>query len=248
MKPFDRRFLFNLLFPTLFVALLWIILWAQVAFKLDLHAFGIYPRSVEGLLGIITAPLVHGSYMHLLSNSIPLIVLGTIMFYFYHQIAFRIFFWVYFMTDLWVWAGARGGNAYHIGASGLIYGFVSFLFFSGIFRKDNNLLKISLVVLIFYNGLVWGVFPIDESVSWESHLLGSLAGIICAWFFRSEGPKREQYSWETEPEDPEDHGDEEEEGEEETGENGFQELPPPTVHYHFKPTPKSPSREDNGKP
>jgi membrane associated rhomboid family serine protease len=199
-----KRLLLNLLFPTLFVALMWVIQIATSYFHLNLQGLGIYPRRIEGLPGIFAAPLIHGSWEHLLSNSLPLIVLGTLMFYFYRGIAFKIFFWVYFMTGLWVWAGARGGNAYHIGASGLVYGFVSFLFFGGIFRKDPRLLQISLLILLFYNGLVWGVFPIMDSISWESHLLGSLAGIVCAWFFRGEGPERKKYSWETEPEDDED--------------------------------------------
>jgi membrane associated rhomboid family serine protease len=206
------RFFLNLLFPSLFVALLWIIMLLQVHFGLDLKALGIYPRSLRGLPGILFAPLIHGSFDHLISNSLPLIVLGTMIFYFYHDIAFRIFFWVYLMTGLWVWAGARGDSAYHIGASGLIYSFVSFLFFSGIFRKDPRLLQISLLVLLFYNGLVWGVFPLMEAVSWESHLLGSVAGILCAWFFRGEGPERKKYSWELEPES--DDTDEEEDDDE----------------------------------
>ncbi|HXC06516.1 MAG TPA: rhomboid family intramembrane serine protease, partial [Bacteroidia bacterium] len=176
MTSEKRSFLLNLLFPSLFVALLWLIMLAQTTFQLQLQFLGIYPRSIHGIPGILAAPLIHGNVQHLLSNSIPLLVLGTMMFYFYQGIAFRIFFWVYLMTGLWVWAGARGGTAYHIGASGIIYGFVSFLFFGGIFRKDPRLLKISLLVLLFYNGMVWGVFPMNDSISWESHLLGSIAG------------------------------------------------------------------------
>ncbi len=140
------------------------------------------------------------------------------------------------MTGLWVWAGARGGNAYHIGASGLIYGFVSFLFFAGIFRKDPRLLQISLLILLFYNGLVWGVFPLVDSVSWESHLLGSLAGIVCAWFFRGEGPERKKYSWETDPEE-----DDPEDGEEEDREYESGTKPPDNhlkVNYIFLPEEK----------
>ena len=229
-----KSFLLNLLFPSLFVALLWVILFLQITFHLPLQYFGIYPRSIHGIPGILAAPLIHGNIEHLLSNSIPLLVLGTMMFYFYQGIAFRIFFWVYLMTGLWVWAGARGGTAYHIGASGLIYGFVSFLFFGGIFRKDPRLLKISLLVLLFYNGLVWGVFPLVDTISWESHLLGSIAGIVCAWFFRKEGPERELYSWEKEPEDDDD---EEEEDEEHPGEQPPPSDTPtnPTINYIFKP-------------
>jgi len=227
-----KNLLLNLLFPTLFAALLWLIYLLQTAFNLPVQYLGIYPRTLRGLPGILTAPLIHGSIQHLLSNTVPLIVLGTIMFYFYRGIAFRIFCWVYLMTGLWVWAGARGGTAFHVGASGIIYGFVSFLFFSGIFRKDPRLLKISLLILLFYNGLVWGVFPLVESVSWESHLLGSIAGIVCAWFFRKEGPQKEVYSWEREPDDDDDN---EEDEMEQLEEEGSQEHKEPQVHYIFKP-------------
>jgi membrane associated rhomboid family serine protease len=230
-----RRFFFNLLFPTLFVGLMWVVQIASSYLHLNLQGLGIFPRSIHGLPGILAAPLIHGSWEHLLSNSLPLIVLGTLMFYFYRGIAFKIFFWVYFMTGLWVWAGARGGNAYHIGASGLIYGFVSFLFFAGIFRKDPRLLQISLLILLFYNGLVWGVFPLVDNISWESHLLGSLAGIVCAWFFRAEGPERKKYSWETEPEDDDDSDDEnpEEDG---SGKHTPKAVESPVeVHYIYLP-------------
>jgi membrane associated rhomboid family serine protease len=229
----ERRL--NLLFPTLFVALLWLVQLAQSQLDFNFQAFGIYPRSIHGLPGIFASPLIHGGYEHLLSNSLPLIVLGTIMFYFYKDIAFKIFFWVYLMTGLWVWAGARGGAAYHIGASGLVYGFVSFLFFGGIFRKDPRLLQISLLVLLFYNGLVWGVFPLVENISWESHLLGSVAGIFCAWFFRKEGPERQKYSWESEP-DTEDDSSPDEDAED--SDQGPSQLPPRQVNYVFLPSKK----------
>jgi len=231
-----KRILLDLLFPSVFVAILWIIQFVQVYLHVPLNEFGIYPRSLRGLPGILLSPLIHGSNNHLLSNSLPLLILGTMMFYFYRGISFRIFFWIYLMTGLWVWAGARGGGAYHLGASGLIYGFVSFLFFAGIFRKDPRLLRISLFVLIFYNGLVWGVFPLVDSISWESHLLGSLSGILCAWYFRKEGPVRERYSWENESDEDDDSGEEEDNPEQE------EEKQEPThlrVQYVFKPRNKS---------
>jgi len=240
-----KRLFLNLIFPTVFVAILWLIRLAQTRWNIPLNQLGIYPRSVRGLPGILMAPLIHGSNNHLLSNSVPLIILGTIMFYFYRGIAFRIFFWLYLMTGIWVWAGARSGGAYHLGASGLIYGFVSFLFFAGIFRKDHRLMRISLLVLIFYNGLVWGVFPLVDSISWESHLLGSLAGIICAWFFRAEGPERDKFSWEQESSAEEDSEDDLEEYEEieetphEKGNTGPENtVEPIKVNYIFKPVDK----------
>jgi membrane associated rhomboid family serine protease len=118
------------------------------------------------------------------------------MFYFYRPIAFSVFFWIYVMTGVWLWAAGR--EAYHIGASGLIYGFSSFLFFSGIFRKERTLMVLSLLVTFLYGGLVWGILPLSPQISWEAHLLGSLAGFITAFYFRKEGPQAKKYDWEEE--------------------------------------------------
>lgn len=199
MRNKTSKFFISLLYPSLFVVILWAIKLFELADNTDLSWYGLYPRTVHGLLGIITAPLLHANFSHLMSNTLPLLILGTIIFFFYRSIAFQVFFWVYLMTGLWVWAAAR--DAYHIGASGLIYGFVTFLFFSGIFRKDSRLMALSLFVVFLYGGTVWGIFPIQQGISWESHLLGSLAGLITAFYFRKEGPLPRKY----------DFGDEEEE-------------------------------------
>lgn len=135
--------------------------------------------------------LIAWRFPHLISNTLPLMVLGPIIFYFYRSIAFNVFFWVYLMTGVWVWAA--GANGYHIGASGIIYGFITFLFFSGIFRKDPRLMALSLFVTFLYGGAIWGIFPLQQGVSWESHMLGSLAGIITAYNFRNEGPPSRVY-------------------------------------------------------
>ncbi|MBI4930465.1 MAG: rhomboid family intramembrane serine protease [Bacteroidetes bacterium] len=189
----------SILYPVLFVALLWAVKLAEIIFNTDFILFGLYPRAYSGLIGILTCPLVHSSFNHLSSNSIPLLVLGGMTFYFYRPIAFSVFFWVYLMSGIWLWAAGR--EAYHIGASGLVYGFASFLFFSGIFRKERSLMVLSLLVVFLYGSLVWGIFPIHREISWESHLLGSLAGIITAFYFRKEGPQAKKFEWNEEEED-----------------------------------------------
>lgn len=191
----------GILFPALFVSLLWLILFIDNYAEMHFSRYGLFPRRFSGSVGILFSPLIHNSYSHLLSNTVPLLILGWIMFYMYKPIAFSIFFWIYFMTGLWVWVGGR--EAYHIGASGLVYGFVCFLFFSGIFRGDKRLLALSLLITFIYGGLVWGVFPLKNGTSWESHLLGSIAGLITAFHFRNEGPEREKYEWENEIDDEE---------------------------------------------
>lgn len=196
-----RKIIRSIIYPSLFVSLLWLVKFAEITFGLDLIRFGLYPRAYSGLVGIVTCPLIHSSYNHLFSNSIPLLVLGGITFYFYRPIAFSVFFWVYLMSGLWLWAAGR--DAYHIGASGLVYGFVTFLFFSGIIRKERSLLVLSMLVTFLYGSLLWGIFPIKREISWESHLLGALAGVITAFYFRKEGPQAKKFEWN---EAEEDHG------------------------------------------
>ena len=191
MRNTTSKLFFSFLYPSLFVAVLWGIKLFEVVEQVNLSWYGIYPRKTSGLIGIVTAPLLHGDFPHLISNTLPLMVLGPIIFYFYRSIAFNVFFWVYLMTGVWVWAA--GANGYHIGASGIIYGFITFLFFSGIFRKDPRLMALSLFVTFLYGGAIWGIFPLQQGVSWESHMLGSLAGIITAYNFRNEGPPPRVY-------------------------------------------------------
>jgi membrane associated rhomboid family serine protease len=191
MRNTTSKLFFSILYPAFFIAILWGAKLIEIVFNINLSWYGILPRTTYGLIGIITAPLVHASFSHLISNSIPLFIVGVIIFYFYRTIAFQVFFWVYLMTDIWVWAAGR--DSYHIGASGLIYGFVCFLFFSGIFKKDTRLLALSLVVTFLYGGMVWGILPLQSGISWESHLLGSLAGLITAYHFRKEGPQPRVY-------------------------------------------------------
>lgn len=191
MRNKSSKLFFSILFPSLFVLILWGIKLFEIVEQVNLSWYGLYPRKTFGLVGIVTAPLLHADLPHLISNTLPLLVLGPIIFYFYRTIAFNVFFWVYLMTGVWVWAA--GAEGYHIGASGIIYGFITFLFFSGVFRKDTRLLALSLFVTFLYGGAIWGVLPFQKGISWESHMLGSLAGIITAYNFRKEGPPSPKY-------------------------------------------------------
>ena len=174
--------------PLFFVASLWIIKILEEYFDFRLTFLGIVPLTAEGLIGIITAPFIHANYDHLISNTLPLLVVGTGLIYFYKEISYRVIAMVWLFTNFWVWLAARPDA--HIGASGLIYGFVCFLFFSGIIRRNKNLLAISMLVTFLYGSMVWGILPVNQSISWESHLFGSVAGIFAAVYFRKEGPQR----------------------------------------------------------
>jgi membrane associated rhomboid family serine protease len=162
--------------------------------------WGILPRTAEGLIGIFTCPFIHADNDHLLSNTLPILVVGTALIFFYRSISLRVIAMIWLLGGFWTWLMAR--DSYHIGASGLIYGAVVFLFFSGIFRKDVRLMAISFLVVFLYGSLAWGILPIDPAQSWEAHLTGSIAGFFAALHYRSRGPQRIRYSWEEEPDEP----------------------------------------------
>ncbi|HJX70762.1 MAG TPA: rhomboid family intramembrane serine protease [Bacteroidales bacterium] len=193
----------SIIFPAFFVALLWLIKAIEVIENNDLWYYGIYPRSIKGIPGIILSPLIHGNINHLLDNSIPLFFLAWAVFYFYNKVSYRVFFIIYFFSGVAVWIFAR--PSYHIGASGLIYGLGSFLFFSGIIRQNINLLAISLLVTFLYGSMVWGIFPYRQGVSWESHLAGGTAGFLLSIIYRKIGPKPTVHVWNEEDEEDEEN-------------------------------------------
>jgi membrane associated rhomboid family serine protease len=191
---FRKKMLLSMLIPGVFVFVMWLVKIIEVLFDLDLSNFGIYPLSLEGLPGILFSPFIHANFGHLFNNSLPLFFLGTALFYFYSEIAVKVSLWTYFLTGILVWLAGR--NAWHIGASGLIYGFASFLFFSGIIRKYFRLVALSLLIVFLYGSMVWGIFPnIYREVSWESHMLGFISGIVLAVWYRKEGPQQPVYEW-----------------------------------------------------
>jgi membrane associated rhomboid family serine protease len=197
---FRKKMLLSMLIPGVFVFVMWLVKIIEVLFDLDLSNFGIYPLSLEGLPGILFSPFIHANFGHLFNNSLPLFFLGTALFYFYSEIAIKVSLWTYFLTGILVWLAGR--NAWHIGASGLIYGFASFLFFSGIIRKYFRLVALSLLIVFLYGSMVWGIFPnIYREVSWESHMLGFISGIVLAVWYRKEGPQAPVYDWMEEEEE-----------------------------------------------
>lgn len=191
----------SLLLPGIFVIILWLIKLLEAALSVNLQFMAIYPRHPEGLPGILTFPLVHGDWHHLFSNSVPLLVLGTAINYFYRPVSSKVFLWTYLLSGILLWTGGR--TVYHIGASGLVYGFAAFLFFSGVFRKNPRLWALSLIIIFLYGGMIWGVLPLKNGISWEGHLFGAIAGSFCAFIFRNQGPQKPKYQWEIEEEEEE---------------------------------------------
>lgn len=174
--------------PLYATVIFWIFWFLPNQFHVDLNRYvGLYPRTISGMLGIIFSPLLHGSFIHLLKNTAPFIVLSGMILYFYPKVALRVFLIIYVGTGLAVWLFGR--NAYHVGSSGLIYGFAAYLFFSGIFRRSVPAMALSLTVMLLYGAsMLEGVLPIKAHISWESHSAGLFTGILSAWYFRYDYP------------------------------------------------------------
>ncbi len=171
-----------------FVFLMWLVYSVESFLGINLSHYGIFPRTAQGLVGIFTAPLIHGNSVHIISNTIPLMFLGWTLFFFYENIAKQVFLICYFLTNILVWVFAR--PSLHIGASGIVYGIAFFLIFYGIFKKDFKSLAISAIIIFFYGGLVYGLFPNQPGISWESHLIGAIVGGYAAMNFARSKAKR----------------------------------------------------------
>jgi len=195
----SKKNISKLLIPLVFPVAMWVVHLLSLILNEDFSRMGLLPRNLLGLLGVVTSPLIHADFSHLISNTIPLVILGWIIFSFYPKVAYILFIFIYFFTGLLVWIFAR--QVYHIGASGIVYGFVSFLFFSGIFRRDNTSIALALVITFLYGGLVWGMVPGWKGISWESHLFGAITGLIAAYMFRNIDPPKKKYDWEDDPDD-----------------------------------------------
>jgi len=183
-------------YPILFVILIWLIFWIEFKFNVDLKSFGIQPRKIEGIYGIMLSPFLHLSLEHLINNSIPLFLLSSAIFFFYRTISWKIIFLGIFLSGFLTWIIGRDST--HIGASGLIYVLISFIFFKGIISKNFNLMALSLIVVFIYGGTIWYIFPIKENISWEGHLSGFIVGIILALLFKKNIPINKVYKWENE--------------------------------------------------
>jgi membrane associated rhomboid family serine protease len=182
-------------FALQFLAVIWAVHLFQVFTTADLAHWGIYPRKVFGLKGVILAPLVHSDWQHLISNSVPFLFLTVMIMYFYRSVAYRSFLMIYFLTGLAVWIFGR--SVFHIGASGVVYGLVSFVFWSGVFRRSLQSIVLALIVTFLYSGFIVGILPNQEGISWESHLLGGIIGIFASYWYKEEIEQHEQ------PEEPE---------------------------------------------
>ena len=173
---------------------IWGVFSLEMRMGVNFNHWGIYPRTLEGLRGVITSPWIHGSLEHLYNNSIPLAILTAALFYFYRNIAWKTLLLGILLSGLITWSIGR--SSYHIGASGLIYVLASFIFFKGIFTGYYRLVALSLVVVFVYGGMLWYIFPVLDAISWEGHLAGFVTGLLLAVYLKTPVPASPKFHWE----------------------------------------------------
>jgi membrane associated rhomboid family serine protease len=212
MSEEKKQFIYSLVFPGFFLLLLWAVKFFEISMELSFVEGGVYPRKWSGMQGILFSPLIHGDWKHLLDNSMPAFFLSLALFYFYRDIAYKIWGLIYLLGGILLWGVGR--EAYHIGASGLIYGLAAFLFLSGLIRRVNSLTAISLLVVFWYGSMVWGLLPFDYEVSFEAHITGAVSGLVLALVYRDQGPEPQRSALEEEEEEVEDEEEDQEEEEE----------------------------------
>jgi len=183
MSRSKKSFLEIIQLPTYLILALWGIHFLKISGVVRSGVFGLMPRETGHLHGILTSPFIHGDFQHLISNSVPLFVMTLMILFFYRSIAYRSIFLIYLITGLAVWSFARA-NVIHIGASGVVYGLVSFVFWTGLFRRNVKSIVLALIMVFLYSGLFIGVLPNQPGISWESHLFGGIVGIIIAYLMR----------------------------------------------------------------
>lgn len=186
-----------------FVALVWLIFGIQSLVGPEMARFGLRPRDLGGLWGLLTTPLLHGSLAHIASNTLPLFVGGVALLFLYPNSSLRVLPMLYLGSAALAWIFAR--PSVHIGASGLIYGMLTYVFVAGILRRDLRSVGVSLMIWFFYGSMLWGVFPLISRVSWELHASGFALGLILAWVYRDwDRAPVKTYDWEDD--DDEDGG------------------------------------------
>ena len=180
--------------PLIFLAICWGVWLYGVQIENSVK-IGVRPRDMDGLIGIITHSFFHKTHLsdgsiyfgHIVNNSIPFLLLGTALFYYYKDLSYKIFFWLYVGTGVWLWSFGRSAN--HIGASGIVYALFGFITISGFIKKNRNLLGLSMVTVFVYGSMIWGMFPTDPKISWEGHFSGFMIGVVLALYFRKKGPR-----------------------------------------------------------
>ncbi|MCW8925113.1 MAG: rhomboid family intramembrane serine protease [Xanthomonadales bacterium] len=194
-KRAQRNFSLALKIALWAVLLLWLILIADSMLGLHLARFGLRPRHIPGLVGIFTAPLLHGGFEHLFSNTLPLLISLTAILYLYPASAMRVIPVIWIGSGLLAWFIGR--PSLHFGASGFVYGLLAYVFIGGLLRLDMRSVAVSVMVWFLYGSMIWGVLPIRPNMSWELHLSGAILGVALAIAYRRwDIAPVKRYAWE----------------------------------------------------
>ena len=198
----QRNFKLALNLSFWFAGLLWLILIVDTVLDLGLARFGLRPRHLDGLIGVLTAPLLHSGAEHLFSNTLPLLISLTTVLYLYPRSALRVIPVIWLGSGILAWIIGR--HSLHFGASGFVYGLLAYVFISGILRLDMRSVAVSIMVWFLYGSMIWGVLPIRPNMSWELHLTGAILGVALAIVFRHwDVAPVKRYSWEDDDSVPE---------------------------------------------
>jgi membrane associated rhomboid family serine protease len=189
MFNYKHMFKTQFIWPFIYLFLVIAMYMVQVNFPEIETTLALYPRHFKYILGVVTTVFLHANVSHLSSNVLPLAACLFGLFYFYKTIAKQVLFISHLLSGFLIWLLAR--PSFHIGASGLVYALVFFILISALVRKNKQLMVVAFIILVFQNGLIWGVFPQDNQVSWESHLLGAVVGIVLAVLYRNKGPQND---------------------------------------------------------
>jgi len=191
----EKKLFFNAILKSIIlVSILWVAFLVNDIFGMHWNDYGLIPRDLKGLFGIFTMPFLHGSYEHLCSNSVPLLVLFFSIFYFFNKKAILILLMTWFMAGILTWI--IGTEGIHVGASGIVYALAFFLVTISVIKQEIKLMAYSLIIVFLYGSIVWGFFPQlfpDKHISWEGHLAGAITGVALAFFYRNEGPVKKVY-------------------------------------------------------
>lgn len=177
----SKNFKKGIVFLVGFILVMWLIKALEMMTNIALYELGVYPRTISGLFGILLGPLLHSDIFHLLSNSIPIAIMGVLLLMVYRKYALDVFIVIYLLSGFILWIIGR--DSYHIGASGLVYGLFGFIFLIGFLLKDNNSMLVSTGLFFLYGGVFYGIFPDRPEVSWEAHLSGLFIGFVTALVF-----------------------------------------------------------------
>ena len=235
-KQDKKKFFGSLVIPAILVTLMWAVKIVEISLNVELGRYGLVPHTVQGLLGILTLPFLHGGWEHLMANSVPIIVLGTALYYFYPTLANRVMLISYLGSGLLTWCLGDPSTT-HVGASALIYSLNLFLIISGFIRGNRQLTVIALIMVFLYGSFIWGMIPSlarPQNISWEGHLSGAIIGMVLAFLLRKEGPQKEVHHWEDD-DDSDDSGTDDTENDEKP----YWDVPTPsndelTVQYRIR--------------